>query len=326
MTPEELVRDALAGTDHRIAVTGATGWFGATAMDLAYAAFGGDAPDRVVGYASVERELVVADGRVARIRAVSSLSDQLPAPTILLHFAFLTREKVATLGVDAYVRRNVALSATVLDAVAVHRPRALVYASSGAVYGSDGRLVHDLEGDPYGTLKHLDELAMQAAAARVGGVAVVPRIFSVAGDRITKPEAYALGSFLTMGARDGVIDVQARGPVVRSYCGVDEVVALSLWSAVHGRAEVFDSGGPVVEMSELAAAVATVLGLAPEAVRRATASEAPPNRYAGSGARMAELAAEAGLDLRELDALVRTTAAGMGVLEAAAPGSTRGAL
>jgi len=50
--PVDLIADALRGADDVVAVTGATGWLGAVAVDLLYKALGDQAAARVVGYAS----------------------------------------------------------------------------------------------------------------------------------------------------------------------------------------------------------------------------------------------------------------------------------
>ena len=307
--PVDLIADALRGTDEIVAVTGATGWFGAVALDLLYEALGDHAPGRVVGYASSAREVAVSNGRTVTVRPLVDLASQDPPPTTLLHFAFLTRDKVAALGVDAYTSQNVAITATVLDAIAKHRPRHVVVASSGAVHSSVGRLVSDLPSDPYGTLKHMDELVFRAATRDVGGVCVIPRVFSVAGERMTKPGLYALGSMIGMAAVGGPIEVRAQGPVLRSYCGVDEVVALALWVALSGRDAVFDTCGTVVEIGDLAHLVAQVQGLDVDVVQRTWDPDVVPDRYVGDGRVMEELATEAGLSLRSLPALVRETSA-----------------
>jgi nucleoside-diphosphate-sugar epimerase len=307
--PVDLVAEALRGTDEIVAVTGATGWFGAVALDLLYEALGDQAAARVVGYASSAREVVVSDGRTATVRPLVDLVSQDPPPTTVLHFAFLTRDKVAALGVDAYASQNVAITATVLDAIAKHKPGHVVVASSGAVHSSTGRLVSDLRSDPYGTLKHVDELAFRSATRDAGGVCVIPRVFSVAGNRMTKPGLYALGSMIEMATVGGPIEVRARRPVFRSYCGVDEIVALALWAALSGRDAVFDTCGTVVEVGDLAHLVAQVHGLDVDVVRRTWDPDGIPDRYVGDGRIMERLAAEAGLSIRPLSALVRETSA-----------------
>jgi len=126
---------------------------------------------------------------------------------------------------------------------------------------------------------------------------------------MTKPGLYALGTMIGMAAVGGPIEVSARGPVFRSYCGVDEVVALALWAAVSRRDVVFDTCGTVVEMGDLAHLVAQVHGLDADVVRRTWDPDVVPDRYVGDGRLMDELAAEARLSFRPLPDLVRETSA-----------------
>ncbi|NTW38281.1 MAG: NAD(P)-dependent oxidoreductase [Cellulomonadaceae bacterium] len=308
MTPADLVRRVVEGTDLRVAITGATGWFGATALDLLYQAYGDSAGERVCAYASAPRTTSVADGREVAVLPLGDLPSQSPAPSIILHFAYLTRDRVADLGVDAYVRANMSISATVLDSVLAHRPLGIVMTSSGAVYGSGARPSADVGSDPYGALKRVDELAFRAACDEIGATLVVPRVFSVAGARMTKPDKYALGSMIGAALSGGPVVVRASTPVRRSYCGVDEVVALAIWAAACGRPGAWDSGGTVVELGELARVVATEFGLDPASVVRSWDPLGPADDYFGVGDRMDVLAAEAGIDLRSLPSLVRATA------------------
>jgi nucleoside-diphosphate-sugar epimerase len=314
--PADLVAETLRGTDEIIAVTGATGWFGSVALDLLYGALGDSAADRVVAYASSGRAVTLSDGQSVMVRPMVELITQDPAPTTLVHCAFLTRDKLGALGRNAYTARNVAISGTVVGAIARHQPRHVVSFSSGAVYSrtsesagadSPAALVSDVRADPYGALKALDELVFRAATRDAGGNCVLPRVFSVAGPRMTKPGLYALGSMIEMAAAGGPIEVRSRGPVFRSYCGVDEVVALALWAALRGRDLVFDTSGTVVEIGELARLVARLHGLESDLVRRTWDPDVIADRYVGDGAQMDALATAAGLDLQPLSGLVRET-------------------
>ncbi|MCW2667197.1 MAG: uncharacterized protein JWN57_2159 [Frankiales bacterium] len=310
MTPAEILRPLLSGSE-RFAVTGATGWFGRTALDLLDGLLGADAGDRVTAYASAPRTLTTRLGRVVDVRPLAELPDQAPPASHLLHFAFLTRDRVADLGVEAYAAANLALSMLVLEAVERTRPAGLVLTSSGAAYGPGRRLTTDLHGNPYGALKHLDELALTAAVQAAGGTTAVARVFSVGGAGITKPELYALGSLVGMAQRGGPLEVRATGPVVRSYAAVDDVVALALWSVLRREQVVFDSGGDVVEVEELARVVADVHGLPSSAVQRQLDPAAAEDRYVGDPAAWASLAERSGLVPRPLRALVEETSSWM---------------
>jgi nucleoside-diphosphate-sugar epimerase len=314
--PVDLVAEALRGTDEVIAVTGATGWFGSVALELLYQALGEQAAGRVAAYASSARQVTLADGQCVMVRPLGDLLTQDPPPTTLLHFAFLTRDKLSALGRNAYTGRNVAITSSIVAAIAKHKPRYVVSPSSGAVYSdtsqngtavTDAALVSDVRTDPYGTLKRLDELVFRSAVRDAGGFCVIPRVFSVAGARMTKPEQYALGSMIEMAAVGGPIEVRSRGPVFRSYCGADEVVALALWAALRRRNLVFDTSGTVVEIGELARLVARLHGLGSDVVRRSWDPDVVPDRYVGDGAQMDALATQARLDLRPLSDLVRET-------------------
>ena len=115
----------LRDTTGPIAVTGATGWFGSVATNLLYRALGDDAPARVLPFASRRRQLTLTDGRTIDVRPLSDLADA-PRPEVMLHFAFLTRARLADVGHAAFVHQNAAITETVLDAVARHRPRLTV--------------------------------------------------------------------------------------------------------------------------------------------------------------------------------------------------------
>ena len=302
-TAVDVVRDAVSALQGPIAVTGATGWLGSVALDVLYAALGREAPARVVPFAATGREVTVADGRTASVLPLARLLDLQTAPAALLHFAFLTPDRLAALGTDEYARRNRDITEAVRSAVLGHRPAWLVVASSGAVYGDAG--AHGAH--PYVELKREAEATLRAAANEAAATYVVPRIFSLAGPGLPTDGRYALGDLLAMAARGGPITVRAGHQVRRTYCGADEVVALAMWAAASGRGGVFDTGGEVVELGDLADQVARVYGLDRDAVTRAPSDGAPPDLYAGDGRVMQSLAQDARLELRSLAELVRAS-------------------
>ena len=208
--PVSVVRSSLAG-DEVIAVTGATGWLGSAAVRVLGAAFGSAAPDRLHLLAGRPRSVAAPWGGMVEARALDDLAHLVPVPTHVMHFAYLTRDRAATVGLEAYVAANLRLTTAVLEAVDVIQPRGLVYASSGAVHGRDGRLASDLDGNPYGTLKHLDELAFTAACSTVQAACVVPRIYSVGGPGLVDPRRYALGDLVMSALAGGPLEVTRPG-------------------------------------------------------------------------------------------------------------------
>jgi UDP-glucuronate decarboxylase len=310
VTAVEVLQPLLGGTES-FAVTGATGWFGRATLDLLDQLLGVAAARRVTAYASSPRSVTTTLGRPVEIRPLNELPGQSPAPTHLLHFACLTRDRLPAMGADAYIAANLQISMLVLEAVQRSNPAGLVLTSSGAAYTADRGLTTDLRGNPYGALKHLDELLLCAAVEAGGGSTAVARVFSVGGAGITKSDLYALGDLIAMAQRGGPLEVRASRPVVRSYAAVDDVVALALWSVLRGESVVFDSGGDIVEVGELARAVAEAHGLPPSVVVRRSDPEAAEDRYVGDPSAWQALVRRSGLIPRGLPALIRETSSWM---------------
>lgn len=307
-----MVRGLLRG-DERFAVTGASGWLGRTALELlAEVLEPVNLGEQVAGYASEAKTVSLQNGCRVPLRPLQELPTLVPAPTHILHFAYLTRDRLADLGVAAYARANIAISTTLAGAVERLRPRGVFSISSGAVYGPGRVLHHDVESEPYGSLKHVEEMVLRQAADDAASRSVTARVFSLSGPYMTKPALYALGDLILQAMAPGPVVIHARHPVHRSYCAAADVVALGLASLMSDDDPVdmiFDSGGEVVELGQLAEAVLRVLGRPHTAVRRSWDLDADPDRYVGDGATMSRLAARHGLRLQPLDEQVRTTAA-----------------
>lgn len=304
-----LIRPLLQG-DERIAVTGASGWLGRTALDLLAELLGPVAfGATVAGFATRAKSVVVRSGLSVPLRPLSELATTAPPPTHLLHFAYLTRDRLTAMGTERYALANLGITATVTDAVERFRLRGVMMASSGAVY-EDGHFASDVDANPYGALKRLEELSVRRAAADVGARSVVARVFSVAGPYMTKPDLYALGDLVLRAIAGSPLLVRARRPVYRSYCAAADVVALSLGCLLgEGDADaVFDTGGEVVEIGELADHVRGALELPHLPIEREMDPALPADRYVGNPERFTEMAARLGLTLQPLDVQIRSTA------------------
>lgn len=167
-----------------------------------------------------------------------------------------------------------------------------------------------MRSDPYGALKRLDELTLTASAREVGAAAIVARVFNLAGPWLLK-RGFAVANLIDQVEAGGTVTVRAPHPVVRSYVDVEDVVALLL-ALADARADArFDTAGEVaVEMGELAARVARVLGREGELpIERDWDPAAPADRYVGDGAEWRRLCAANGIAPRDLDVQIARTAA-----------------
>jgi len=161
----------------------------------------------------------------------------------------------------------------------------------------------------YGALKRDDEDIFAAWAAEdPARRAVVTRIYSLSGPFINKPDVYALASFINAALGGEPIVVRAPMHVLRSYVAIRELMSLvvvQLLSEGGEQVRRYDSGGDVLELAEVAALVARVLG---GEVRRAEITRDQPNRYVGAPEPYARMLSEAGIAPVVLEQQIAETA------------------
>lgn len=270
---------------------------------------------RLILFASRERTIQLDSGARLEVRAL----EELPSlrSDVLLHFAYVTREFATERGAPDYVVANLAITAHVVDLIRKAPPRFLAYASSGAARAAmdSGRL--DISGDPYGTLKVMDELALRRAMQDVGGRSLVLRVFNVSGRWLTKPGAFALSDIIQQVHAGGPVIIRARHGVVRSYVDVEDLARVMIASALDMSGPVDEvvetAGGEEVEVGNLAERVRHALGRPEVEIVRDFDVTAAPDRYVGEPGAFLDLASRVGVPLRDLDAQIARTAQGMGV-------------
>jgi nucleoside-diphosphate-sugar epimerase len=206
-------------------LTGASGWFGRTALHVYEQAHGPEALRReVIPFASRERwvDFGSPHGPVLAkpLAEITEVSD----PAGLLHLAFLTRDKAAELGLETYVASNRAITATVGLLLQAWPAMPVVTTSSGAAAALDGQ-PPDLDGNPYASLKQEEEALLEREAS--SRMAMVFRVFAASGQFMTRPQKFALGDFLLQAMAGEAIRIRACHRVTRSYVSVETLMALS---------------------------------------------------------------------------------------------------
>lgn len=286
------VAQALIKDGRRIVITGAGGWIGLATLDLLAKALGDSFEKRVRAFGSNIRALRLADGTQMLQRPLADMAWLPPEPTIVLHTAFLTKDRAETMDRDAYIAANHAISETVLQALVPIGAEAVFLASSGAAAKVD---------DPetseamclYGGLKRNDEDRFAAWARETGRRAVIARIYALTGPYINKPDAYAIASFCADAIAARPIEVRAPKQVVRSYVAIRELMSLVFSSLLPASGVLrFDSGGEPMELGEIAAVTAAQTG---GMVRRAELTQDRPDIYYGDVAAYRALLEEYGI-------------------------------
>ena len=258
LTPH--VADTLRQSDRRIVITGAGGWLGMATLESLGNAFGEALNERVRCFGSRARELELMTGAVLEQRPLDEIPDLSKAPSLVLHLAFLTKDRAEAMDEGQYRAANRALSGTVLEALDGLGAEGVFVASSGAAAVTD---------DPsasaamrlYGRLKRDDEEAFAAWASDRGKTAVITRIHNLSGPHISVGKSYALASFIRAALSGGPIAVQARHDVVRGYVAIRELMSLvfAILLAAPRQVRRFDSGGEPMEMGEMLHSYATWL-------------------------------------------------------------------
>lgn len=290
------VATKLERSGYRVVVTGAGGWIGSATLELLHKCLGAeDFARRVVAIGSSHRTLSLRDGVEVEQRPLAEIGALGSDPTLLLHLAFLTKDRAEEMDEEDYVRANRALSQTVLDALSAIGTQGVFVASSGAAYSAQ-----DPAAPPamrlYGALKKADEEAFSAWAETAGKPAVIARIFNLAGPYINKHTSYALASFILDALARQPIEVRATNRVVRGYVAIRELMSLVFALLLEGRPGriQFDTGGEAMEMQAVAEAVASFLG--PVAINRPSLTSDAANEYVGDAAGYAALLAERGIE------------------------------
>jgi UDP-glucuronate decarboxylase len=299
---------ALRADERRIVVVGAGGWIGRALLAGLHDALGDAASERIVCFGSTPREIDIGNGRAVPQHALADLAELPHRPTLLLHLAFLTKDKASGMDAADYRRDNRALSHRVFGALERIGVDRLFLASSGAAaFADDGAAAPDLR--LYGSLKREDEdLFSGWANAAAGRRALIMRIHSLAGPFINKHDTYAFASFVLDALAGRPITVSATVRVMRSYVAVREMLSLAVAALLvpEGPAlRQLDSGGKPVELGELAMRIAAELGAR---VERPPLTSDCANTYVGNARQYNDLLRDLGIDPVPLDAQIRETA------------------
>jgi nucleoside-diphosphate-sugar epimerase len=266
-------------------VTGATGWFGRTALHELQQLLGPESFfRRVRAFASRSRTIPstgFADGverpiPVAPLAELPELAAREPIEA-LLHTAFLTREYVERVGVETYISVNRGITDLVCRSLEAAPSARAVVISSGAAAALDhvACLEEHLHADPYGVLKSEEERRLSEIADTL-----VLRAYAVSGRFIRDPEQVALGDFLLRALAGLPIVIKAPMPVFRGYGHAGDMVNLAfrwLWSEHLPPALPIPAVSQEVELLELASLISSLYDLPP--VSCAFNYSLPANRY-----------------------------------------------
>lgn len=302
------------GPSTRLAVTGATGWLGKALVGMAVRAGLTSDNGRLRVYASRSGQLAVEGGPVLNLEGLGEAEPLAGEGWTVAHFAALGKERTAELSPAEFLAQSEALQRAAIRLIAAADRPALIFASSGAVYGPDGT-PPALAEEPYGHVKGLHETSLADWTRANGARLAICRVFNVGGPYGNKLDLYALSSLIRAALAGGDVPIRARGAVFRSYVHVEELMAVLAHQAQNvlpGMTRPFDSAGPeVVEIGDLAAMACGQLGVDPARILRLLDPDAPVSRYVGDGADYQAAVRRLGLAPIGIEAIVSDTIASL---------------
>jgi nucleoside-diphosphate-sugar epimerase len=296
-----------------LAVTGASGWFGRSTLNLLWEILGEENfHKRVRAFSSKDGMIDVGNKFVISTRSLDQLLE-LKSLDYIFHYAFLTRDRVDQMDLQSYINANRTITDLVIQRLKKGDVKGVFATSSGAVYAQNGILVDSdraLLENPYGALKRREEILITEACESLQISCLILRVFAVMGAFMTKPKAYAIGDFVYQALNNQHIKILADRPVWRSYTDIQDLVYLGIAYLISSskRSPIcIDSCGYVVEMETLAKQVLMYLDIDSNSISRNWNTLAEPSKYVGKNDEIAYLASTLNLSFSSFENQVMNT-------------------
>ena len=177
-----------------------------------------------------------------------------------VHLAFLTRDYVSKMSLASYQEINSRIINRASELIQKTKPRWIALVSSGAIFTKESDYIEletSLDRNPYGYLKLKEEEVITQAALDAGSNLAIGRLWGATGQDLPNDPKYAISDFISSAIRKRKITLNSDYEVYRKYGDASEFMQVLIKTACRDRYRVFNSGGPLVELAELASEVAS---------------------------------------------------------------------
>jgi len=297
------------------AITGASGWFGKTTLNLLWEILGeADFYKRVYAFSSKDDVITIENKFTLPTQSLEKIFE-LKSLDYLFHYAFLTRDRVQQMNIQSYIDINTGITDLIIKRLKQGDIKGVFSTSSGAVYEQDYTLVdceRELIKNPYGALKRREEILLSKSCESLKISCLILRVFSVMGAFMTKPTAYAVGDFIYQALKNQHIRILAERPVWRSYTDIQDLVYLGISYLIEPSQLApmcVDTCGHTVEMDTLARQVLLCLQIDPNSISRNLDLSTEPSRYVGKSAEIDQLSSKLNLHFSSFEGQVSDTVA-----------------
>ena len=287
-----------------LGISGATGWLGLETIEK-ISQF--QELEKITLYSSNGRVIISSNGSNLE---TNSFISAVPPESLdgFVHLAFLTRDKVSSVGHSEYVAKNISLISKACTIIESSKPKWVVLVSSGAIFDrSTGDLETDSFKNPYGFCKRIEENLILDSARKVGANVVIGRLWGATGAFMPPNPAYAISDFINGANSKRKIEIKSGGVVFRRYVDAGEFMETLIRAAITGEHTILNSGGPKIEIGELAELVSNEF--AGVEISRPEGQE-DVDDYFPSGEEFESLALKVGVKLSDLPTQVSRTVKG----------------
>lgn len=234
----------IISNQERILILGSSGWFGQTFAKM----ISKDVPTLAISSSTRDKYQVWSPNIVKDFQ-----------PTFVANFAFIARHKLSKYSRQDYISINTEMIERMRFASQLETVRAVISISSGASQNAkaqDGMNSQDI----YGALKKYEEsVALSCKTAKRS--IVVLRTYSVSGPFVRDLNHYAFSSFIQQSLVQKEIQNTLNGLVFRRYVSVGDLLAIGVARAAQGWSGLIESGGELIELSELSTLIGGLLGV-----------------------------------------------------------------
>jgi hypothetical protein len=265
----------------RIVVVGATGWYGRVLLHEYCVAYGEDsARTNLLLASSRECDVSINIGGLKKSFRVHALKNlhliDLSSYQTLFWYAFVLKNQIDHIGHTLWMQRNEEIASQIFNLLRISPQLRVIYFSSGAALEWDE--APEYEQDPYASLKLKYEKLIREVSE-----CIVVYPYATSGRYISNIEAFALSSFIKQALVNGVINIKADVPVVRSYGSAHDFSRILLKFTEEVNWTVLPKSiVPVthtMELQQLASEVGDALGLNITTIRPNLVVDKKPSIY-----------------------------------------------
>jgi nucleoside-diphosphate-sugar epimerase len=293
------------GEVDKIAITGASGWLGRSAIMALRSVYGEKILESVRLFGRDASSIQLVDGLSLPISPYSKLLTE--EFSIYIPLAFATREKFHVHGSVRYQEMNLNIIKQDQEFIRANTGLTTILISSGVVNGLSDSQKLDNSYASYAQLKKMQEDVYKEASRNDSRVKIC-RLYSCTSKDLLKTEGYLFSSIVRSALLDEPIIINSSSRVIRNYVDLRQLFA----ALIRTRDQcLINSGGPKIEIRDLANLIVQTLNSNSKIQFPPYNSNSPSNHYAAPDESMKKMYDEVGLTEISLEEQILNTSTGI---------------